>query len=216
MNLFNTNNAPYYGIIFSIVWLAFFLHACTSPVSNISNKSCAPFSIQAGESATYTFADSGSTEEVSVQVVNIQNNIAHVTISDSGNISSLTLSTHCGEVLSGVAGPKSRFILYGDLWLSVAQTTANTSVSADATAATDWAVQCEATEETLKTEAGWFPVQKCTLTPKGADLVVRHVVRYTKFRDQTDTQPFAGIIKEVVEFRDGSQATVQLTQWNNL
>lgn len=213
--MFFSKYMPYRRFLIEFFLLSLLFSGCVNPATEHPESSCAPFTVTMGERASYAFIKNGSTDYVTVQVSDLKNDSVYLNISESGNQSYVQLSRRCGELIDGKLSARSRFILFGDQWVSA--TAADTPTTADAPPPVDWTVRCEASDETLQTSAGAIVVRKCILTPNTNAIDISSIIRYSKTPErEADTLPFAGIIKEIVEFSDGSQATAQLIQWNNL
>lgn len=202
-------------ILLVAILLTLILVGCANSDIEVSSGSCASLELSTLESAVYDFTMNGTTERLGISVNAVNEKSIHISYTENGQNHNVVIAKSCGELLSGILTSKVRYILYGDQWIGTPYD--GTTSSADVLVPIDWDVQCDSFSQLLEVAAGSYSVRKCILTPKNNASSIKRIIRYTKVADDgIQSQPFSGVIQQVVELKDGSVANVQLMQWNSL
>ncbi len=76
-----------------------------------------------------------------------------------------------------------------------------------------WNTDCE--EVFLTVPVGTFPVNKCVSTTNDNRTQIEKMAIFTMLKE-AEKKPFYGLLKEVIDVKDGSTITAELIEWNNL
>lgn len=179
--------------------------------------SCVIFDVQAGEVATYRFTDAASAATlVKISVAAINGPVVTMDIEQGATASRLNYNTACedGSNAGLSMTPEVKHLLFGT-GLPLAGTASAPGPAASPVPAPPpvppLSRQCG--PATVTTPAGTFAVQRCSTVYGAGDLYrtsEEDAIEYGRPR------PFSGLVKETIDYSDGSQRNVELLQWNGI
>ncbi len=193
----------------NLFWFSLLLVSCGGNGSTTS-QSCAPFDLSDKEQASYSFNDNGTIQNVTVNVDKINESSFTINYIENGKNNNSVLSTNCEVKTSGSFSRKLNHLLFDGFLLVPTVNSNNENVVAV------WQESCDLTTEMLTVDAGNFEVRRCVLAPTNKNLNITSIIQYSKvMTSSSNTKPLTGMIKESINFNDGSSIVIKLTQWNN-
>lgn len=200
-----------------LLWAATLLAGCDGSGGETSG-SCIPFNVLENEVAAYHFTDSeGGSETVRITILSVSGSIVTMQFEEGGAVRNVQYDISCevGRNANVSLSAEERFAFFGTGFLPSPKSAPKMPPGFDFTPVPPpdgIPTPCEPAEVT--TAAGTFNVDRCfKVFAEGGDYQTDEV--FGIFDREPRPLSF-GVVKETINYTDGSVRNVELVEWNGI
>ncbi len=211
--MYKLKNRKKISVFFSIFLVLVGLIGCGE--GDKISVSCAPLpkNLTVNEYAKYSFTHKSIEKIVSATITSENENIFFIELDTDGQKNEYKKHKKCNDTQEKVDGYKlsyeEEFIVQGGSYFGM-----NTvSEIGQALPAIEDGIDCE--EDFLTLGVGNFHVNKCVSITDDNHTKIEKMTTFT-ILNEAEKKPFYGLLRKVIDLKDGSIIIAELIEWNNL